>query len=443
MKMTRNGIGPIGMIILATVLENGMPAYGQVGPAEIVNPALKAAEQAYMPQLVAVNRALAGIHFPFAFSLSRYAGLDPKQQIGADARGLEFVYFHGRLVLKATGNYNAAYSGELLTPNQRADRVFGDVVVPILRLLPEHFTPGDRFDAFGFEMAYHARTRGHGFEYEGKEILVLVMDKSDALTYMDPKSKRQAVLNRSEIYLNGKPFGLALNERDPFDVEGLERSVRSQPAAASPVQVSEQSAASRPRTAEAQTQPIIFKDPVSQMPKPQAAPAEIPSHQPANPAPQARLDPDGLQKKYQTQLDELAKEGVAKHHFVEYAPPSFVVFRNQISIQLTLKNPVGFEKDATSIYKRAAQSFDLFLAPRLKPILDKVPASPELSGLDVTVINELASKSGQSSEAVEFIFPLQALRRFVDAEITNQDLIDQGLVLVNGVRIALNLQLVE
>jgi len=31
----------------------------------------------------------------------------------------------------------------------------------------------------------------------------------------------------------------------------------------------------------------------------------------------------------------------------------------------------------------------------------------------------------------------------VDAEITNQDLINQSVVLVNGVRIALNLQTVE
>jgi hypothetical protein len=35
------------------------------------------------------------------------------------------------------------------------------------------------------------------------------------------------------------------------------------------------------------------------------------------------------------------------------------------------------------------------------------------------------------------------MRSFVDDEITSQDLINQSIVLVNGVRIALNLQLVE
>ena len=140
MITAQKGANPCSMIILAALLWNGMTANGQVSPAEIVNPSLKAAEQAYMPQLAAVNRAIAGATFPFTFSLSRFAGLDPKEQAGADARGLEFVHFHDRLVLKATGNYNAAFSGELLTANQRAGRVFGDVVVPILQILPKYFT---------------------------------------------------------------------------------------------------------------------------------------------------------------------------------------------------------------------------------------------------------------------------------------------------------------
>ncbi len=36
-----------------------------------------------------------------------------------------------------------------------------------------------------------------------------------------------------------------------------------------------------------------------------------------------------------------------------------------------------------------------------------------------------------------------ALKQFVNAEIISQQLLDQSLILVNGVRIALNLQLVE
>jgi len=48
-----------------------------------------------------------------------------------------------------------------------------------------------------------------------------------------------------------------------------------------------------------------------------------------------------------------------------------------------------------------------------------------------------------SSEAAEYICSMETLRRFTEYEITNQELVNQSLVLVNGVRSALNLQQVE
>jgi len=140
---------------------------------------------------------------------------------------------------------------------------------------------------------------------------------------------------------------------------------------------------------------------------------------------------------------------VAKFHFVDYAPPSFVVFRNRIYLQITLRNPRNFDPHAGSIYKRAAQSFDLFLAGQLKSVLEKVPQGAEMEGLDITLLIQFSGKpaarsaSSASSEAIEFALPLKALRQFLDADITNQQLLDQSIVLVNGVRIALNLQQVE
>ena len=59
------------------------------------------------------------------------------------------------------------------------------------------------------------------------------------------------------------------------------------------------------------------------------------------------------------------------------------------------------------------------------------------------MLNQLAAKTQPSSEAIEFVCPFKPLRQFVEAEITSQDVINQSVVLVNGVRIALNLQQVE
>lgn len=431
----------VGAAVLLFVASH---AYAQVGPAEIVNPRLKASEQAYLTQLVELNRTITQTTFPFALKLSRYAGLDPKEQLGADARGLEFVNFHDRLVLKITGNYNAAYNADLLTPNERANRVFGDVILPILRLLPNYFSPSASFDAFGFEIAYHTRRRTQGYGFEGKEIVVLVMDKADALSYVaeNDDSKKQGILNRSEIFFDGKPFGFALGARDPFDAEALERSVRNRPQA---VATTASATSSDPHPEQtAAFKPAVLGKPAVQLPHPQAQASSAGSPAPVAQAPApAGADVDALQRKFQPQLDSLAAEGAAKYHFVDYSPPSFVLFRNQPALQLTLRNPATFEKESTSIYKRAAQSFDLFLATELKPILDKVPESSDFGSLDVTILNDLVSKSGKSSEALEFVFPLKALRQFVDADITNQELVNQSVVLVNGVRIALNLQLVE
>src|SRR5579864_2134573 len=50
---------------------------------------------------------------------------------------------------------------------------------------------------------------------------------------------------------------------------------------------------------------------------------------------------------------------------------------------------------------------------------------------------------GPASHAIEYVLPRKAVRLFVDAEIANHRLMDPGIGLVNALRIALNLQLVE
>jgi hypothetical protein len=427
----------------------------QVSPAEILSPQLKAAERKYLPQLQSLNQAIASTKFPFPFVVSRYVGVDPKSQTGIDTRGIEFVKFHDRVVLKISGNYNAAFNSDRLTQNQRVDRVFNDVIVPILSLLPREIPADVTCDAIGFEISYHVQTGGRNYEYEGKEILAAVLDKADAFSYLSlpGDSERQNVLNRSGVYVNGKQFGLALGERNPFKLEELDQPASHQPVAASVQNASSDSSPDNRLSTINQDLPLSLQKSAAQVsadPRPTLPgssdgagreKAETVAPPPLPAATQA--DADRLQAKYQSQLDALGKEGLERLHFAEYAPPDFVIVRNQAFLQLTLRNPERFDKDAGSIYKRAAQSFDLFLAPQLKALLAKIPADPELGGLDITVLNQMAAKNQPSSEAIEFVCPFKPLRQFVDAEITNQDVINQSVVLVNGVRIALNLQQVE
>jgi len=430
------------------------PGWCQVSPAEILNPQLKALEKAHMEKLVKLNHEISDLQFPFKFAIARHVGLDPKDQLGADSRGIEFVNFHGRMVLKISGNYNAAFNSDLLTQNERATHVLDDVVAPILHLLPKYFPPSPSFDAFGFEISYHVRTHSKQFGYEGKEFLVLVFDKVDVAAYLNAprESQKQEIIDRSQVFLDGNEFGLALGQHKAFDVAQLDKSKRPDQVQAAVVaghtDNQEPDPAPTGRDSDLRLAGLFSNTPTTfRLPRPikpaanSAAPA-LPAAPSATSTP-AAFDLDALQKKYQPQLDALTSDGLAHHHFVNYASASIGVFHNQAYLQITLRNPTLYDRNSTSIYKRAAQSFDLFLAPQLKGILGKIPSDPEISGVDVTVLDEFSRSAPSSSEALEFISPLGPLRQFADAEITNQDLINQSVVLVNGVRIALSLEQVE
>jgi len=424
-------------------------AYAQVSPAEILSPDLKALEETYFPQLKSLNQSIANTKFPFPFYLSRFVGIDPAKQAEADSRGLEFVRFQDRIILKVTGNYNAAYDTNRMTQNERAANTFRTVVLPILALTTATLPQDIACDGIGFEISYHARSRERSYDFEGKENLVLVLDRIDAwaLSGATTDPVRQEILNRNKTYVSGTDFGLSLTERDPLNVQALPRSIPARPDATS---------TARSSTLVARSPLLNLNHPLSAVSPAVAAPADpapananpvVPSLKAADPLPASPpaspADAERLNEKYQGQLAMLAKEGSTKFHLVDYAPPTFMVFHDQMALQMTLRNSIQFGPVKGSIYKRAAQSFDLFLAPQLKDLSDRISPTLEFQLFDFSVLNKLSPGAKGTSEAIEFICPRTALKQFVNAEITNQQLLDQSIILVNGVRIALSLQLVE
>ena len=427
---------------------------GQVSPQEVRSPELRELQTTYLQQLKALSLSIASTKFPYPFAPARYVEADPSSNAGQDRRGIEFVRFHGRLVLKISGRYNAALSSALLTGNERAARVFADIFVPILGLVRQDMPADLACEAIGLEIAYHVLGKSKAYEYEGKEILVAVFSRDDAfaLAAAANDAARQAILNRSEVFLDGEEFGLALGQREPLDLNALDRGAPAAPA-------------SRPQPPEAALRLGASSKPLANPRSPWALPASAsaPEASPGRPsswpesaasvnratspleeAPRAtQQDVPRLQARYQTELDALAREGLLKFHFVDYATPSFVLFQDHAALQLTLRNPARFDRERTSIYKRAAQSFDLFLALQLKDLLSRISIQAEFPALDVTVLSQFQPPSSGSPEAIEYICALKALRDLAEARITSQELIDQSVVLVNGVRIALDLQRVE
>jgi len=434
----RRGMRVLWMVlVLAGMAASPLRTSAQLHPNEIRDPDLKALEKEYFSQLKSIHQAVGRMHFPFPFYLSRYVGLEPAKQAEADSRGLEFVKFRDRTVLKTTGNYEAAYLANHFTRNERAARTFTDVILPILKVITETVPTDIGCDSIGFEVAYHTRAVEKSYDYEGKEQLVIVLDRQDAflMAQTTNDTARQDILNRSMIFLGGEEYGLSLEDKDPLIVTELPRTKPAKNSASSATGSS--LAASRL----SKTNPNLL--PAAGGGADRAATVAVkPDLSQAKPA-ATQADAERLQSQYQGQLEALSKEGQAKFQFVDYDPPSFVVINKEMALQMTLRNTLRFDTEKSSIYKRAAQTFDLFLAPKMKDILEKVPEDTALEAYVFAVMNPLAAGTKERSEAIEFIFPKNLARQFSNSEITNQALIDKGQVLVNGVRIALNLQLVE
>jgi hypothetical protein len=438
----RNQIFVHALQTFAVILLAVGSAFAQVSPGEIANPKLKAAEETYLPQLRSLQHEINETQFPLPFILTRYVGLDPARQTSLDTRGLEFVYFQNRVLLKTSGFYTAAFNSQQLTQNERASRTFQEVIVPILRLIVHEIRPDVVCDGIAFEIAFHARAQRKDSDFEGREILAVVLDRADAFAFLSESGneQRQTILNRSGIYLDAQPFGLALGQKDSLNIEALgELGSREAGSTSSPPSAATRLSTANPRLAlTAATSPahavpagtgttdIVSPSAAATIPKAVASPA----------------DAERRQAQFQPQLDALLKADGAKFHLVDYAPPSFALYHKQLVLQLTFRNPSGFEKSTSSIYKRAAQTFDLFLAPQLKALLPKLPEDLQVDALDFSVLNRLGNEK-DASEAVEFICPLRSIQSFVEDEVTGQDLINESVVLVNGVRIHLDLELVE
>ena len=60
-------------------------------------------------------------------------------------------------------------------------------------------------DGIGFEISHDARARNRNYDYEGKETLVVMLDRNDAwaLSHSPTDLERQEIVNRSKVYVSG------------------------------------------------------------------------------------------------------------------------------------------------------------------------------------------------------------------------------------------------
>jgi hypothetical protein len=140
----------------------------------------------------------------------------------------------------------------------------------------------------------------------------------------------------------------------------------------------------------------------------------------------------------------MLKDLDSQAHFVPYAPPSFIAFRDGQYLDLPITTSLD-PSDSGSQYRLAALAFDRHVAHLIRPLLAYFKDSADFTGIDFSTTIRLAGAGaeGEGSESVEFIFPLGSLRSYAQYNLTGQQLLNAGVVLINAERVSIDLQTAE
>jgi hypothetical protein len=400
-----------------------------LAPEEIRDPNMRELQKKYFSELKLITEAASAHSFPYHFYFSRVIGLTETDQRKSDQRSVQFDRYQDKVVLKITGNYFAAYSTELMKPEERARQTYQDVILPLLRAAVPALEKADAPQAFAFEVSHHVRKKVLGVSSEGTENVVLILPKASALRLVaatDPPGQQAAILE-GEVFLNAAPIALwPRPEAQPARAETAQVSVPAPPATPRPKVLSVPPV---PTTLAAILEPPAKPQSLVAAPLRDTSPAALKS----------------IQSSYQDVLDRMVQELNMQAHFVRYAPPAFIPFHKGLYLQLSLTTTLP-ETAGGSQYKLAALAFDQHIAHLIRPALTYFKEDRgDFDGIDLSTSVRLGDdkNSDGSPVAVEFIFPFTMLRAYEQFDCTGQQLVDSGFVLINGERVSLNLQIAE
>lgn len=406
-----------------------------MSPAEIKDPELRALQQQYMDDLKVAGQNILASQFEYPFYLSRKLDLDEAQQKGANQSSLRFDRYNGKVVLAATGNYFAAYSADKMNKDQRARETFLKVVIPMLKAEVTPFQGNQKVQGYAVEISHHIVGKVMGVAVERPENLMVYLPQSAAIRLLGAKedTAKQAALLQGQVFLNAEPVTIWLNGEGPQLAANVPPADLPNASQSSEAAVEVVDHAKEPAL-EASLVPATL--PAA---KPKEAPAPV-----AAPRDTSAKALASLQTANQDLLAQIVKELDPQAHFVNYAAPSFVAFRQGIYLELSLNTNLP-ESAAGSRYKIAAMAFDDHIAHLVRPLLAHFKDEQQFDGIGFSTTVHLPGKTAaaSTSQAVEFFFPLAALHCYEKYDCTGQQLIEAGTVLINGERVGLDLQIAE
>lgn len=409
-----------------------------VSPWEIKDPELRSLQQQYMQDLQSAGQDILDSHFAFPFYLSRKLDLDQAEQRRADQHSIRFDNYNGHTVLAITGNYYAAYSTQKMSEEQRARATFVAVIMPILKGAVPRFQSNREIQGYAIEVSHHILGDVMGVGMERAENLMVFLPQRAAIRLIGSGNEtvQQAALLEGKAFLNARPVNIWLSGEGPplaadraaNDVKEERESSSTEAAADAPPG---DSAASQTGTSQPAFAPAPGQKEIS-------APPSVPR----DTSPQALA---ALQTSGQEIIGHITKEMDSQAHFVGYAPPRFVEFRQEIYLELSINTPL-MESAGASRYRLAALAFDEHIVHLVRPILEYFKGDQNFDGVGFSTTVHMAGRTGAASansEAVEFFFPFSALRCYASYDCTGQQLVNAGTVLINGERVSLDLQIAE
>jgi hypothetical protein len=406
----------------------GASAAAQVVPlGKVSDPAAKLLQQRHILALQQLSSDLSKVQFPYPFYFSQVLDVDEAKQKQLPLGSLHFESFNGQTVLAITGNYYISYSYASMTGNERARKTYEDVIFPLLKVAVARIDRNIPFDGYAFEVSHHVRKQVLKVNTEGPENVMILFPRAVAerLVRAADVESRQAAVLESEVYLNGEPLSLWLTGDDaPADIKDhyAARHDRGTPArktlSQEPVEPGTLVSSKLVPESELLNQIRDRKNTVREV-----SPAEL----------------EKLQTTYGATVQRMATELKTEAHFLDYVPPAFIAFHNGAYLQLNLSTQL--ESPALSRYRITALAFDSHISHMLRAVSKYFHDNPQFEGVDFsTTVHHPGSENSQS---VEFVVPFSALLCYEKYDCTGQELINRSIVLINGERVALDLQRAE
>ena len=386
-------------------------------PMEISDERMQRLQQRHLGTLMDIGSEIQAHTFPYPFYFSRVLDVDLPRMQQSDQRSIRFDIYKGQTVLEITGNYYAAYSADRMDSYARLKETFERVIMPLLQSEVTHFPDESDFSAFAIEVSHHVRQEVSGVSSERPENITVIIPVPVARKLTSAKSgeEKQAAILDAQVFLNGEPHILWMAESNPPDefkrasVEGVrQKDLRE--------------------TSGVTQKPSTGHDSVAPM-------AVNPTNTP--PTSESLLV---LQYQYQDTIDRMLKALDPEAHFLSYVPPTFTGFRQAAYLQLSFRTSLE-AAPGSSRYKLAALSFDEHVSHLIRPLLEYFPSSADFEGISFSSMIQLSE--GSHAHAVEFFFPFKAMRCFVSYDCTGQQLLNSGIILINGESSTLNLQVAE